>query len=59
MSFYDPTELSLGLLAFCLRNWCVERTLFMRKAPVKGDWLGEVGVRLISDLKVLATVNKP
>jgi hypothetical protein len=32
---------------------------FMHKAPVKGDWPGEVGVRLISDLKVSATVNEP
>jgi hypothetical protein len=60
MSFHDHTELSLGLPAFCLRNRCVERASFMRKAPVKGDWPGEVGVRLISDLKACeATVNEP
>jgi hypothetical protein len=26
MSFHDHTELSLGLLAFCLHNQCVENT---------------------------------
>jgi hypothetical protein len=60
MSFHDCTELSLGLPAFCLRNRCVEHASFTRKAPVEGNWLGEVGVRLISDLKAReATVNEP
>jgi hypothetical protein len=59
MSFHDRTELSLGLLVFCLHNRCVEHVSFTRKAPVKGDWLGKVSVRLISDLKVSATINEP
>jgi hypothetical protein len=60
MSFHDHTKLFLGLPAFCLRNRCIEYALFMHKAPVKGDWLGEVGMRLISDLKACeATINKP